>query len=63
MRPVLADVEERGSYGRDLAVAVTGALGSRTSSAVPWREELTALRRHPVADVRDAALDEVTAYE
>ncbi|MFJ2830392.1 hypothetical protein ACIPC1_22995 [Streptomyces sp. NPDC087263] len=24
---------------------------------------LTALRRHPVAGVRDAALDQVTAYE
>ncbi len=29
----------------------------------PWRECLAALRRHPEADVRDAALDEVTAYE
>lgn len=46
-----------------LAVAVTGALGSRTDWAAPWREGLRALRRHPVADVRDAALDEVTAYE
>ena len=46
-----------------LAVAVTGALGSRTDWAAPWRERLTALRRHPEADVRDAALDEVTAYE
>ncbi|WP_105971329.1 hypothetical protein [Streptomyces geranii] len=46
-----------------LAVAVTGALGGRTEWAGPWRERLTALRRHPVADVRDAALDEVTAYE
>ncbi|NGO14509.1 hypothetical protein G5C60_44700 [Streptomyces sp. HC44] len=46
-----------------LAVSVTGALGSRTGWAAPWREQLRALRRHPVADVRDAALEEVTAYE
>ncbi|GAA3772328.1 hypothetical protein GCM10023083_06760 [Streptomyces phyllanthi] len=46
-----------------LAVALTGALGARTDWPAPWREQLRALRRHPVPDVRDAALAEVTAYE
>ncbi|MPY58720.1 hypothetical protein [Streptomyces spongiae] len=46
-----------------LAVALTGALGARTGWPAPWREQLRALRRHPVPDVRDAALAEVTAYE
>lgn len=45
-----------------LAVAVTEAFGSRTAWAEPWRERLRELRRHLVADVRDAALKEVTAY-
>ncbi|WP_405534482.1 hypothetical protein OG787_05915 [Streptomyces sp. NBC_00075] len=44
-------------------VAVVGAAGGRTDWAGPWRECLAALRRHLEADVRDAALDEVTAYE
>ncbi|WP_330286472.1 hypothetical protein [Streptomyces sp. NBC_00576] len=39
-----------------------GALGGRTTGPRPG-VRLKALRRHPVADVRDAALDEVTAYE
>jgi hypothetical protein len=53
-----------GGHGEGLlAAAVTGAIGSRTGWAAPWRERLRALRRHPVADVRDAALDQVTAYE
>ncbi|MEU9283477.1 hypothetical protein AB0D57_01790 [Streptomyces sp. NPDC048275] len=53
-----------GGYGEGLlAVAVTEAMGARTGWAAPWRERLRALRRHPVADVRDAALDQVTAYE
>ncbi|NEC85896.1 hypothetical protein [Streptomyces sp. SID12501] len=64
---LLAEVRRLTAHGGHaeglLAVAVTGALGGRTDWAAPWREELTALRRHPVADVRDAALDEVTAYE
>ncbi|MDG9722517.1 hypothetical protein [Streptomyces sp. DH41] len=46
-----------------LAVAVTGALGSREEWPAPWRELLRTLRRHPVPDVRDAALEETTAYE
>ncbi|WP_329125888.1 hypothetical protein [Streptomyces sp. NBC_01465] len=45
------------------ASAIVEAGGSRTDWAAPWREQLRALRRHPVADVRDAALAEVTAYE
>lgn len=64
---LLAEVRRLTAHGGHaeglLAVAVTGALGSRTDWAGPWRERLKALRRHPVADVRDAALDEVTAYE
>lgn len=45
------------------AVALTGALGARTGWPAPWRAQLRALRRHPVPDVRDAALAEVTAHE
>ncbi|WP_330308964.1 MULTISPECIES: hypothetical protein [unclassified Streptomyces] len=53
-----------GGHGEGLlAAAVTGAIGSRTGWAAPWRQQLRALRRHPVADVRDAALDQVTAQE
>jgi hypothetical protein len=46
-----------------LAVAVTGAAGERAGWPAPWREQLRTLRRHPVADVRDAALEEATAIE
>ncbi|AXL93568.1 hypothetical protein C4J65_30575 [Streptomyces sp. CB09001] len=46
-----------------MAVAVTGALGEREDWPAPWRELLRALRRHPVPDVRDAALEETTAHE
>ncbi|MFC7814584.1 hypothetical protein ACFUTR_08010 [Streptomyces sp. NPDC057367] len=46
-----------------MAVAVTGALGGREDWPPPWRALLRTLRRHPVADVRDAALEETTAYE
>ncbi|MER5900662.1 hypothetical protein ABT150_11245 [Streptomyces mirabilis] len=65
---VLLEVARRlgahGGHGEGLlAAAVTGAIGARTGWAAPWREQLRALRRHPVADVRDAALDQVTAYE
>ncbi|WP_328492804.1 hypothetical protein OHS59_08730 [Streptomyces sp. NBC_00414] len=53
-----------GGHGEGLlATAVTGALGTRTDWGPPWRAQLRALRRHPVADVRDAALAQVTAYE
>ncbi|MGW8747522.1 hypothetical protein [Streptomyces sp. NPDC055794] len=55
---------EHGGHARGLmAVAVTGALGNREDWPAPWRATLRALRRHPVPDVRDAALEETTAYE
>ncbi|MFD9329518.1 hypothetical protein [Streptomyces sp. NPDC060065] len=65
---VLLDTARRltahGGHGEGLlAAALTEAIGTRTGWAAPWREQLRALRRHPVADVRDAALDQVTAYE
>ncbi|WP_434481909.1 hypothetical protein [Streptomyces sp. NBC_01340] len=64
---LLAVVRRLGAHGGHgeglLAAAVTGAIGARTGWAAPWRERLRALRRHPVADVRDVALDQVTAYE
>ncbi|MGN9817842.1 hypothetical protein ACTMUQ_21175 [Streptomyces sp. SD11] len=53
-----------GGHGEGLlATAVTVALGTRTDWRQPWRDRLRALRRHPVADVRDAALARTTAYE
>ncbi|MFF3482974.1 hypothetical protein ACFYXC_06785 [Streptomyces sp. NPDC002701] len=53
-----------GGHGEGLlAVALTAALGARTDWGPPWRAQLRALRRHPVADVRDAALAQVTVYE
>ncbi|MFD9439733.1 hypothetical protein ACFWBR_18175 [Streptomyces sp. NPDC060006] len=44
-------------------MALTRALGARTDWGPPWRIQLNALRRHPMADVRDAAPVQVTAYE
>ncbi|MEV0090775.1 hypothetical protein [Streptomyces sp. NPDC050738] len=53
-----------GSHARGLlAAALVSAGGSRSDWAAPWREQLRALRRHPVADVREAALAQVTARE
>ncbi|MET7609125.1 hypothetical protein ABZS96_43700 [Streptomyces avermitilis] len=53
-----------GGHGQGLlAAALTEAIGTRTGWAAPWRQQLRALRRHPVADVRDAALNQMTAYE
>ncbi|MFJ2260255.1 hypothetical protein ACIOKD_18250 [Streptomyces sp. NPDC087844] len=53
-----------GGHGAGLiAAALTGALGTRTDWRQPWRAQLRALRRHPVADVRDAAPARTTAYE
>ncbi|MFE6131774.1 hypothetical protein ACFQ6Q_26470 [Streptomyces sp. NPDC056437] len=46
-----------------LAVTLTAAGGERTSWTEPWRAQLRRLRRHQVADVRDAALGCVTAHE
>ncbi|MGW2519165.1 hypothetical protein ACWC09_19545 [Streptomyces sp. NPDC001617] len=55
---------ERGGHTEGLlALAVVQAVGNRTEWPAPWRERLRALRRHPWADVRDAALEETTAYE
>ncbi|MGC9441121.1 hypothetical protein [Streptomyces sp. WG5] len=55
---------EHGGHAEGLtAVAVTGALGSREQWPAPWRALLRTLRRHPLPDVRDAALEETTAYE
>ncbi|MEU9467458.1 hypothetical protein AB0D78_12500 [Streptomyces avermitilis] len=53
-----------GGHGQGLlAAALTEGIGVRTGWAAPWRQQLRVLRRHPVADVRDAALNRVTAYE
>ncbi|MGX5187073.1 hypothetical protein ACWKT5_31020 [Streptomyces avermitilis] len=65
---VLLDAARRltahGGHGQGLlAVALTEAIGIRTGWAAPWRQQLGALRRHPVADVRDAAPNQTTAYE
>jgi hypothetical protein len=46
-----------------LAVALTDVVGIRTDWPAPWRDLVRALRRHPVPDVRDAALARVTAHE
>ncbi|MFI0942907.1 hypothetical protein [Streptomyces sp. NPDC021020] len=46
-----------------LALAVTRALGTRTSWQQEWRARLRALRRHACPDVRDAALEVTTAAE
>ncbi len=46
-----------------LANAIIGAGGRRTGWAPAWRELLVALRKHPLADVRQAALDTFTAAE
>ncbi|MET9429941.1 hypothetical protein [Streptomyces sp. NPDC003036] len=40
-----------------LAVALVGTLGIRLGWPAPWRAALRTLRRHPVADVREAALE------
>ncbi|MER5640121.1 hypothetical protein ABT095_24650 [Kitasatospora sp. NPDC002227] len=46
-----------------LAVALTQALGTRTTWPDEWRTRLRALRRHPLPDVREAALSLATATE
>ncbi|AQS66482.1 hypothetical protein [Streptomyces pactum] len=64
LRAEVQALAEHGGHAEGLvAVAVTGALGSREGWPAPWRELLRTLRRHPAADVRDAALEETTAYE
>ncbi|MFI5731012.1 hypothetical protein ACIA49_12885 [Kribbella sp. NPDC051587] len=46
-----------------LAATIIGNAGRRTGWAPVWRELLVALRNHPEADVRQAALETVTATE
>lgn len=46
-----------------LGWAIISAAGRRSGWAPVWRELLIALRNHPDADVRQAALDTVTATE
>jgi hypothetical protein len=46
-----------------LSEAIIAAAGSRSGWAPVWRELLIALRNHPEADVRQAALETVTATE
>ncbi len=46
-----------------LAVTLTAAGGTHASWTEPWRMQLRKLRRHPAADVRDAALGRLTASE
>ncbi|MFC1419831.1 hypothetical protein [Streptacidiphilus cavernicola] len=54
---------DAGYTGGLFAVALTGALGSRTNWTPAWRHQLRALRRHPHPDVREAALTLTTAVE
>ena len=57
---------EHGGHAQGLmavAVALAGAFGEREDWPAPWRELLRAPRRHPVPDMRDAALEETTAHE
>ena len=46
-----------------LAVAIVAAVGGQAGWPAPWREHLRALRRHPDAEVRHAALGPVTYRE
>jgi hypothetical protein len=46
-----------------LAVALVGAVGAESGWPAPWREHLRALRRHPDAEVRHAAVRPVTHPE
>jgi hypothetical protein len=46
-----------------LAVALVAAVGGQAGWPAPWREHLRALRRHPDAEVRYAALGPVTYRE
>ncbi|KAA6212911.1 hypothetical protein CP973_26685 [Streptomyces albofaciens JCM 4342] len=55
--------EDGGPAAGLFAVALTAFGGTRTEWSAPWRERLRALRRHPVPDVRDAALELTAARE
>jgi hypothetical protein len=53
-----------GTYATGLfAVSLTDSLGRRTGWPAEWRARLRALRTHPHADIRDAALSVTTASE
>ncbi|GDY57818.1 hypothetical protein [Streptomyces violaceusniger] len=58
------ELDEDGGHASGLfAATLTEAAGARTEWAEPWRERLRALRGHPHADVRDAALRLTTVVE
>ncbi|WP_031068927.1 hypothetical protein [Streptomyces sp. NRRL S-118] len=65
--PLLAVAQECAAAGGPgaglLAVGMVHILGTRLDWPAPWRAALRALRRHPVADVRDAALAVFVARE
>ncbi|MYW10777.1 hypothetical protein GT034_20850, partial [Streptomyces sp. SID2563] len=46
-----------------LAVRLVASGGRHTGWTGPWRTQLRLLRRHPEAEVRDAAYAEVTVRE
>ncbi|KOT96685.1 hypothetical protein ADK86_16915 [Streptomyces sp. NRRL F-5755] len=55
--------EDGGHAAGLFAVALTAFGGTRTEWAAPWRARLRLLRRHPVPDVRDAALELTAVWE
>ncbi|MFI6649303.1 hypothetical protein ACIBI8_17045 [Streptomyces sp. NPDC050529] len=55
--------EDGGVAHGHMAVELAAAAGRRTGWSGPWRTQLRLLRRHPDADVRDAAYAEVTVRE
>ncbi len=58
------ELDEDGGHASGLfAATLTEVAGARTEWAEPWRERLRALRGHPHADVRDAALRLTTVVE
>ncbi|MYU15416.1 hypothetical protein GTZ78_33220, partial [Streptomyces sp. SID8361] len=58
------DLDEDGGHASGLfAATLTEVGGARTEWAEPWRDRLRALRAHPHADVRDAALRLTTVVE
>ncbi|MYX63422.1 hypothetical protein GTZ89_49510, partial [Streptomyces sp. SID8382] len=58
------DLDEDGGHASGLfAATLTEVGGARTEWAEPWRDRLRALRGHPHADVRDAALRLTTVVE
>ncbi|MFD8688440.1 hypothetical protein [Streptomyces sp. NPDC059651] len=55
--------EDGGTAHGHMAVELAATAGPRTGWSGPWRTQLRLLRRHPDADVRDAAYAEVTVRE